>query len=78
MWLAWWASWLAAAAWSDRAVKRPANRHQITYRLLAALGTVLLFGFFRRDFRSEMVLWRTPIVLAWALAAVVLAGLLFT
>ena len=78
MWLAWWASWLAAAAWSDHAVKRPATRHQITYRLLAALGVVLLFGTYRHSLRSEMILWRTPIALAWAMAAIVFAGLLFT
>ncbi|HMD33610.1 MAG TPA: isoprenylcysteine carboxylmethyltransferase family protein [Vicinamibacterales bacterium] len=77
IWLAWWASWLAAAAWSDRAVKRPATQNQITYRLLAALGTVLLFGFLRGNV-DEMPLWRTPTALAWTLAAVVVAGLLFT
>src|ERR1051326_7645559 len=78
IWLAWWASWLAAAAWSDRAVKRPATRYQITYRLMAILGYVLLFGFFRHDLRGEMVLWRTPIALAWVLTAVAISGLLFT
>jgi protein-S-isoprenylcysteine O-methyltransferase Ste14 len=78
MWLAWWVSWLAAAAWSDRAVKRPPTRHQIIYRLLAGLGTVLLFGVYRHDLRVEMILWRTPIAVAWAMVAVVLAGLLFT
>ena len=78
MWLVWWVSWLAAAAWSDRAVKRPATRHQIIYRLLAGLGAVLLFGMYRHDLRVEMILWRTPEVLAWAMAAVVLGGLLFT
>ena len=77
-WLAWWVSWLAAAAWSDRAVKGPQIRHQIIYRLLAGLGAVLLFGMYRHDLRVEMILWRTPIALAWALVAVVLAGLLFT
>jgi protein-S-isoprenylcysteine O-methyltransferase Ste14 len=78
MWLAWWISWLAAAVWSDRAVKRPPTRHQIIYRLLAGLGAVLLFGMYRHDLRVEMILWRTPIALAWAMVAVVLAGLLFT
>jgi len=78
MWLAWWVSWLVAAAWSDRAVKRPPTRHQIIYRLLAGLGAVLLFGMYRHDLRVEMILWRTPIALAWALVAVVLASLLFT
>ena len=78
MWLAWWASWLAAAAWSDRAVKRPPTRHQITYRVLAGLGAVMLFGMYRHELRVEMVLWRTPVALAWAMAIFVLGGLLFT
>ena len=77
MWTVWWMSWLAAAAWSDRAVKRPSTRHQILYRLLAALGAVMLFGMYR-DPRIEIVLWRTPPAVAWVMAAVVLAGLLFT
>jgi protein-S-isoprenylcysteine O-methyltransferase Ste14 len=78
MWLVWWVSWLAAAAWSDRAVKRPPSRHQIIYRLLAGLGAVLLFGMYRHNLRVEMILWRTPIALGWAMVAVVFAGLLFT
>jgi protein-S-isoprenylcysteine O-methyltransferase Ste14 len=78
MWSAWWISWLAAAAWSDRAVNRSPTRHQIVYRLLAALGAVLLFGTYRHDFRVEMILWRTPVALAWVMAAVVFLGLAFT
>jgi len=78
IWLAWWLSWLAAAAWSDRAVKRPPTRHQIVYRLLAALGAVLLFGMYRHRLGMEMILWRTPIALAWSMAAVVFFGLAFT
>jgi protein-S-isoprenylcysteine O-methyltransferase Ste14 len=78
IWLAWWVSWLAAASWRDRAVKRPPIRHQITYRILAGLGAVALFGMYRHDLRVEMILWRTPIALAWVLVSVVFAGLLFT
>ncbi len=78
MWLVWWLSWLAAAAWSDRTVKRPSSRHQIIYRLLAGLGVVLLFGLYPHARRAEMILWRTPIVLAWAMVPAVFAGLLFT
>ena len=78
MWLVWWLSWLAAAGWSDRAVKRPPNRYQITYRLLVATGAVLLFGMYRHDIQSEMILWRTTAAFAWVLVAVVAAGLLFT
>lgn len=78
MWLAWWVSWMAAAAWSDRAVKRPATRHQILYRLLAALGAALLFGMYHHDLRVELILWRSPAAFAWAMVVAALAGLLFT
>ncbi len=78
IWLVWWVSWLAAAAWSDRAVKRPSARHQVLYRILAGLGAVLLFGLYRHDRRAEMILWRTPVALAWAMVWAVFAGLLFT
>ena len=78
LWLVWWISWIAAAAWSDRAAKRPATRHQVVYRLFAALGAVLLFGMYRHDLRVELILWRSPVALGWVLAAIVFAGLLFT
>jgi len=77
MWMVWWVSWLAAAAWSDRAVKRPSARHQILYRILAGLGAVLLFGLYPHARRAEMILWHTPVALAWAMVPAVLAGLLF-
>ena len=77
MWMVWWVSWLAAAAWSDRAVKRPSARHQILYRILAGLGAVLLFGLYPHHLRAEMILWHTPVALAWAVVPAVFAGLLF-
>jgi protein-S-isoprenylcysteine O-methyltransferase Ste14 len=77
MWLAWWASWLVAAAWSDRAVKRPATPLHVVYRLLAGVGVVLLFGMYPHNRRAEIILWRTPVALAWAMVPAALAGLLF-
>jgi protein-S-isoprenylcysteine O-methyltransferase Ste14 len=77
MWLVWWLSWLAAAAWSDRAVKRPATPLHVVYRLLAGLGAVLLFGIYPHARRAEIVLWRTPLALAWAMVPAAFAGLLF-
>ncbi len=77
-WTAWWLSWLAAAAWSDRAASRPPRRQQIGYRVLVSSGVVLLFGLFRHDLRSEVILWRTPPVAAWLLVALACVGFGFT
>ncbi len=76
-WLVWWASWLAAAAWSDRAVKRPATPRHLVYRLLAGLGVVFLFGIYPHARGAEMILWRTPIALAWAMVPAAFVGLTF-
>jgi len=78
VWFVWWVSWLAAAAWSDRAVKRPPRRSQIVYRLLAAGGAILLFGLYQHDIRAERLLWQSPISFSWLTAAIVCLGLLFT
>jgi protein-S-isoprenylcysteine O-methyltransferase Ste14 len=78
IWFVWWVSWLAAAAWSDRAVKRPPRRSQIVYRLLAAGGAILLFGMYQHDIRAERLLWQSPISFSWLTAAIVCLGLLFT
>jgi len=78
VWMAWWLSWLAAAAWSDRAAARPPGRHQIVYRLLATAGVLLLFGPYRHRFAAEVILWRTPPALAWAMIPVACAGFAFT
>jgi protein-S-isoprenylcysteine O-methyltransferase Ste14 len=78
VWFVWWITWLAAAAWSDRAVKRPPRRSQIVYRLLAAGGAVLLFGLFRHDVTAEGILWHTSDALSWVMVAIASVGLLFT
>ena len=78
IWLVWWLSWMAAALWRDRTVSTPGRQHQIAYRLLAGAGAVLLFGLYQHDLRSEMILWHTPVSLAWPLVAITVAGLLFT
>jgi protein-S-isoprenylcysteine O-methyltransferase Ste14 len=78
LWLVWWLTWLAAAAWSDRAVKRPPRRTQIVYRVLAAAGAVLLLGLARHELSVEGILWSTPAAIAWPLVAITAIGLLFT
>src|SRR5262249_20973325 len=78
MWAVWWLSWLAAAAWRDRATSKPPRRQQIVYRLFAMAGFVLLFGPYARDVHAEGVLWRTPALVAWGLVAIACAGFAFT
>ena len=48
------------------------------YRLLAAAGVILLFGGYRHDFRSELILWRLPIAAAWAMVPIAAGGFAFT
>ena len=79
LWLTWMLSWLVAAAWSDRTVKGPATRRQIGYRLLAAVGFLLLFGQSRLPLlERELTPWRGSDAVAWTMVALTLAGLLFT
>jgi len=77
VWLVWWILWMAAAAWSDRAVKAAASWHQVWYRLFPAAGVVLMFGAVRSR-SGELTLWRTPDVVAWAMVALAITGFMFT
>jgi protein-S-isoprenylcysteine O-methyltransferase Ste14 len=77
MWVAWWILWLAAAAWSDRAVKAPPIHYHLLYRFIPAVGAVLLFGAIRRG-SGEVSLWHLSDAIAWAMALVALLGFLFT
>jgi protein-S-isoprenylcysteine O-methyltransferase Ste14 len=78
VWFLWWISWMAAAVWSDRAVRRPPGRQQIVYRLLAVAGAILLFGLYRHDPQAEIILWSMPVPVAWSMVAVTVSGFLFT
>jgi protein-S-isoprenylcysteine O-methyltransferase Ste14 len=77
-WVVWLISWFAAAAWSDRTVRRPAARREVLYRVLTLAGAVLLFGFNRDGRRTVAVLLRVPPVFGWLLAGLVVCGFLFT
>jgi protein-S-isoprenylcysteine O-methyltransferase Ste14 len=78
LWFVWWLSWLAAAVWSDRAAKRPPRGSQIVYRVLAAIGAILLFGLYQHDFERERILWSISDAMAWGMVALAFIGLLFT
>lgn len=76
LWLAWWASWLVAAFWRERAAKQPPHRSQIVYRLLVIAGAALLFNHLVPQIDRPLWQWAPPI--AWALVAISGAGFAFT
>jgi len=76
-WIVWWALWMAAAVWSDRAAKSPPLRSHILYRLFPVLGGALLLGRFGGP-PGLLRLWRTPEAISWAMVAVAIAGFAFT
>ncbi|MFI5361273.1 MAG: methyltransferase family protein [Elusimicrobiota bacterium] len=75
-WAAWFASWLAAAFWSDQAAKRPGFGAEALYRGVELVGFALLFGAGER-FGGSYVLWVVNDAAGWALAGVSALGFLF-
>jgi hypothetical protein len=76
IWLAWVITWFAAAAWSGRTVKRPAIHRQLAYRIVTAVGAVLMFGA-SGGRRHDILFWRLDGTAGWLLAAIALAAALF-
>ena len=72
-WGLWFASWMIAAIWRSRAVKRPEFGQQIPYRVLTIIGAILLF-----DSWNERPLWWTPLDIGWPLFGLTIIGFLFT
>jgi protein-S-isoprenylcysteine O-methyltransferase Ste14 len=73
----WLMSWIAAAAWADRAFRRPARRAEWLYRLLTFAGGYLVF---RSAFPLAPVsyrLWALGPSIDWVLFVVALAGFAF-
>lgn len=77
-WIVWLISWFAAAAWSDRTVRRPAVRREVLYRVLTIAGALLMFGFNPLGVRADRPLWPVTGAIGWLLAGLVICGFLFT
>jgi protein-S-isoprenylcysteine O-methyltransferase Ste14 len=73
LWLAWAASWFAAAVRSGRATKRVGALRQLGYQLPIALGALLMFGV-----SSRVAIWPLSTAVTRLLTAVVAIGLAFT
>ena len=76
-WMLWLISWFAAAAWSERTVRRPAVRREVLYRVLTVTGAMLMFGFNPVGVRADTPLWPVAPAIGWMLAGLVICGFLF-
>lgn len=77
IWLAWLISWVAASFWSSRAEKRVATLETWTYRAAIIAGAILIAPWTAAKL-GEKQLWEVGDGGAYALAGVMVAGLLFS
>jgi len=77
VWIGWFVSWWAAAAWSNPSVKRPAAYREMPYQIIVVIGFFMLFGFYGNRNSSRWLLWHTGVVLGWTMVALAIAGFLF-
>jgi protein-S-isoprenylcysteine O-methyltransferase Ste14 len=75
VWVLWFASWIAAALWSDPAAKRPAASEELLYRLATIVGAVMLAV---SDLFFGGKLWDLGQAADWGLVAIAALGLTFT
>jgi protein-S-isoprenylcysteine O-methyltransferase Ste14 len=75
-WLIWLVTWILAAGWSARTASHHDLGAESPSRVLTLAAIVMILASYWP--LAWGVLWRTPPTIAWAMAAFVLAGLLFT
>jgi protein-S-isoprenylcysteine O-methyltransferase Ste14 len=73
-WAVWFASWMVAALWSSRVERRSRSHADLAYRLLTAIGAVLLFDLHLSGHWSAARVWRAGNTTEWILAATTIAG----
>jgi protein-S-isoprenylcysteine O-methyltransferase Ste14 len=75
-WVAWFISWLTAAAWTRRTVERASYAREFPNRLVTVVGALLLFGSLSGRSLTPWA-WHVDDAIAWALFGCVLAGMAF-
>jgi protein-S-isoprenylcysteine O-methyltransferase Ste14 len=78
VWGAWLVSWLAAAAWSSPIERRAQSESEAGWRLLTAVGALLMFGVHPRWFTFDISVLHPGVTTSWALLAISLGGFAFT
>ena len=78
LWLAWLASWIVAALWSNRTEKRGGIVGDVASRIFFYFSaTLLLAPFSGRQYYALVQLWQLDVVLKWMLVALTATGFLF-
>lgn len=77
LWLIWVVSWLLAAAWADPVQKRAGFRAEFRYRILWAIGTILLFVP-AHGYVGRLRVWTPTLTEAWICVALIAIGLAFS
>jgi protein-S-isoprenylcysteine O-methyltransferase Ste14 len=73
IWIAWVVSWVAAAGWSNRTESRPSLGPEIRYRLLMALGALIMFVP-AHGYEGPLRIWHVGWIGGWLCAGLVAAG----
>lgn len=76
IWIAWTLSWLIAAFWSSRSVRRPGFDAELGYHVILLFGA-LLFLVPAHNYEEILRLWHTDAFGAWVCIAFELAGFAF-
>jgi len=78
LWVAWLASWVVAAFWSNRTEKRGGIAADIAFRILFYVSAVLLLApFSDRRYFAQVQFWHLNAALKWILVALTATGFLF-
>jgi protein-S-isoprenylcysteine O-methyltransferase Ste14 len=83
-WTVWAVTWIAAALWANRTLKRPGLGQEWVYRIVTLAGFVLLLGFAGKYSHGHLSLyplggrlWALPRNIGWAMVSLATAGFLF-
>lgn len=87
-WDIWAVTWIGAALWSGRTVKRPNRSDEVLYRSLTLAGFVLLLAPRMKRVSGQVIVtdwpgilghrfWTPPLMLGWAMVGVAAASFLF-
>ncbi len=77
LWIAWFASWIAASFWTNKTVRRLNLRAELKYRAVTFFGLFLLFVLPAQSTKASWHLWSVNNAIAWLCLGLVAVGFAF-